>query len=43
MYKFEVTVKGIGISEIIIAKNWDDAKIKFCKKRGLDIDLKRLV
>jgi len=42
MYKFEVTVRNIGISEIIIAKSHDEAKAIFCKKRGLTIDRTRL-
>ncbi len=40
--KFIVTVKGIGVSDIVFAKDWDEAKRKFCKNRGLTIDPARL-
>ena len=41
-YKYIVTVIGIGVTDTVFATNSDEAKEKFCKKRGLAIDLTRL-
>ena len=41
-YKYIVTVTDIGVSDIVFATDSDEAKAKFCKKRGLTIDLTRL-
>lgn len=41
-YKYTVTVIGIGITDTVFAYDADEAKRKFCKKRGLDIDHTRL-
>ena len=41
-YKYIVTVTDIGVSDIVFATDSDEAKAKFCKNRGLTIDLTRL-
>jgi len=42
VYKYIVTVTDIGVSDTVFANDSDEAKKKFCKNRGLTIDLTRL-
>lgn len=42
IYKYIVSVIGIDVSDTVFANDSDDAKYKFCRKRGLTIDHIRL-
>ena len=45
MKKYLVTIKGLTrfLGEEFIAQNSDEAKRKFCKKRGIRIDFSKLL
>lgn len=42
MYKYIVMLKDSDISEFVFAVDSDEAKVKFCKRRGLTMDVTKL-